>query len=111
MGALGQCVSAATAHVYLEQLAFILLRVGLKDQRRVPRAEHILLPGVRRKARLYCSGLPALERSLLALARGADCLEELLLPAYCLSEWRGMVPLDISIKDAAAEVAAAVLLL
>ena len=111
MAALGQRVAAAPADVYLEQLASLIFCVGFEYQGRVPLGAHVVLPGVRREARLERAGLAALERSLLGMARGTNGLEQLLLPAHRLSEGRGVVPAQITVKDAAAQVAAVALLL
>ena len=62
MSALGQCVPTTSSYIYLEQLALLLFRMGFKNQGRVSLAQDVLLPNVWRKARLECSGLPALER-------------------------------------------------
>ena len=110
MRALCQRIPAAAAHVDFEQLALLLLGVRLEDQRRVAGAQHIGLPDVLREARLERSGLPALERSLLGVARGADGLEKLRLSAHRLPQRRGVVPAQIAVEDASAESAAAVLL-
>jgi hypothetical protein len=106
MAALGQSIPSASPHVDFEELSLFVSAMGFEHERGMPRGEDVMLPGVGRESGFQSpAGLPALQLRLFEVTGGANCLEQLLLTTHTLPKGSYMIPFDIVVESASAEVA------